>query len=256
MAPATVVLTVERVQDAASRVGVTLTDEQAGQLVRYGQLLVDANNRFNLTSVADETGILYRHFADSLTAVRVCDRLCGAEGPSDHAIRLIDLGTGAGLPGIPLKIARPRLDITLVDGTGKKVDFCRQVIRELGLEGITALKGRAEELAHQVGHRGRYDVAVARAVAPLPLLAEYMLPLLRLGGTALAMKGANAAAEIELARRAIAAVGGQLDQVEEFTLPEVGHRRTLVVLKKVKPTPDAYPRPGGTPRLRRTVQKT
>ncbi len=239
-------VTADRILECANLVGVELTAEQADQMARYAQLLVEANARFNLTAITDDTGIAVQHLADSLSALRAC--MSGASLGS--RIRLIDVGSGAGLPGIPLKIAQPSLQVTLVDSTGKKVAFCEEVIRDLQLVGIRALKGRAEELARQPQHREQYDVAVARAVAALPTLMEYLLPFVRLGGVSVAMKGGDAELEVDQARRAITALGGDVARVETFTLPEVHHRRALIVVDKVRPTPGRYPRQAGAPRAK------
>jgi 16S rRNA (guanine527-N7)-methyltransferase len=212
--------------------------------------MVEAVARFNLTAITDGTGIVVQHFADSLSALRWCVRVPGRA--QARPIRLIDVGSGAGLPGIPLKIAQPALHVTLLDGTGKKVAFCEEVIRDLQLGGICALKGRAEEIARQPQHREQYDVAIARAVAPLPTLMEYLLPFVRQGGVSVAMKGGEAELEVARARRAIAALGGDPERVEvdTFTLPELQHRRALVVVHKARPTPGRYPRQAGAPRAK------
>lgn len=219
--------------------GVLLDDAQCAKLVRYHALLVEWNARFNLTAITDEQGVLARHFADSLSALR--------ELPPGAA-KLLDLGTGAGFPGIPLKIARPALDVTLMDSTLKKVAFCQTVIGELGLAGSRAVHARAEEAAHDASHRERYDVAIARAVAPLPTLIEYLLPFAAVGGVCIAMKGADARAEAALASAAIDALGGGAVTLTDVMLPDVPDKRALVSIAKARPTPAKYPRPGGKPR--------
>lgn len=233
-------LTIEQIQTAAAAVGVTLDAIQSEQFVRFRDLLVEWNERMNLTAITDDESILSRHFADSLTALRAIAPTLG--------LTLVDIGTGAGLPGIPLKIARPDLDVTLVDGTGKKVTFCETVIAELGLRGIRVIKGRAEELAHDKHHRAYYKVVIARALAPLPALVEYMLPLARMNGVCIAMKGSDAQAETELAARAIKLCGGELDRIEPVKLPGAPDQRALVVVRKAKPSASIYPRPAGKPR--------
>ena len=233
-------LTTEQIQTAAAAVGCVLDTLQAEQFVHFRDLLVEWNERMNLTAITDDEAILARHFADSLTALRAIS--------STPGLTLVDIGTGAGLPGIPLKIARPDLDVTLVDGTGKKVTFCETVIAELGLRGIRALKGRAEELAHDKHHRAYYKVVIARALAPLPTLVEYMLPLARMNGVCIAMKGSDAQAEAEQAARAIKLCGGELDRVEAVTLPGAPDQRALIVIRKAKPCASIYPRTAGKPR--------
>jgi 16S rRNA (guanine527-N7)-methyltransferase len=225
--------------EGTASIGVELDEAQAASLLRYRDLLLEWNARFNLTAITDDASILVRHFIDSLSVLRVM----GA-----GAVRVIDVGTGAGMPGIPLKIARPDLDVTLLDSTGKKIAFCEEAIRALGLTGIRAIKARAEEAAHLREHRERYDVVVARALAPLPTLVEYLLPFARTGGLCIAMKGSDAQQEAEQARRAIQVLGGALDRIEPVTLPGIPDARALVVIRKVKASPRLYPRQAGAPR--------
>jgi 16S rRNA (guanine527-N7)-methyltransferase len=229
----------ELLRVAARAIGVTLDAAQAVQLLRYRDLLRTWNARFNLTAITDDEGMRVRHFVDSLSALHV---LPGGR------LTVLDVGSGAGLPGIPLKIARPDLDVTLMDSTGKKVTFCEQVIQELGLRGIRALKARAEEVAHQSDQRERYDVVIARALAALPTLLEYLLPFVRVGGLCIAMKGADAEAEAAQAARALRTLGGELARVEPVTLPGLPDARALVIVRKVRPTPALYPRAAGKPR--------
>jgi 16S rRNA (guanine527-N7)-methyltransferase len=160
----------------------------------------------------------------------------------------LDVGSGAGLPGIPLKIARPELVVTLMDSTGKKVTFCETVIEELKLTGIRAVKGRAEEAAHQYEHREQYAVVVARALAPLPTLVEYLLPFARVGGLCIAMKGSDAQDEAGKAAKAIRTLGGELERIEPVVLPGVSDQRALVIIRKARPSPAMYPRQAGKPR--------
>ncbi|MEP7358727.1 MAG: 16S rRNA (guanine(527)-N(7))-methyltransferase RsmG, partial [Anaerolineales bacterium] len=161
------------------------------------------------------------------------------------APRVIDVGTGAGFPGLPLKIIRPELRLTLLEATGKKVTFCQAVVEALGLSGVTVIKGRAEELGQDAAHRERYDFALARAVAELPVLAEYLLPLVKPGGRAVAQKGASAPAEAQAANGALRRLGGALDQIVPLTLPGLPDLRHLVVLKKISPSAPIYPRRPG-----------
>jgi 16S rRNA (guanine527-N7)-methyltransferase len=233
-------LTTEQIRTAAEAVGVTLDDHQAAQFARYRDMLVEWNERFNLTAITDDASILARHFADSLTAL--------SQLPSVFGATLLDAGTGAGLPGIPLKIARPDLDVTLVDGTGKKATFCQAVITDLGLADIRIIKGRAEELAHVKEHRAKYRAVIARALAPLPTLVEYLLPFAKANGVVIAMKGSDAQIEVAQATRAITLLGGELERVVAVTLPGVTDQRSLVVIRKVRPSASIYPRPAGKPR--------
>lgn len=229
---------------AAQSVDVSLTLRQATQLADYSQLLQTWNARVNLTSVEDDAGVLWTHLIDSLTVLRVLDL------PAPGGRSMLDVGSGAGLPGIPLKIADPSLAVTLLDGTGKKARFCEQAIAALGLAGIQVVTGRAEEMAHRPEHRERYTVVVARAVAPLPTLVEYLLPFCAPGGLCAAMKGAAGDDEAEQSAKAIAALGGALIRVERLRLPIIDHQRALIVIRKVQRCPAVYPRQQGLPRSR------
>jgi 16S rRNA (guanine527-N7)-methyltransferase len=228
---------------AAQAVSVALSPQQSDALLTYRNLLVEWNARFNLTALTDDASILSLHFADSLTLVPMI-RALGSEA----AATLLDVGTGGGFPGIPLKIALPRLTVTVMDGTTKKVQFCTEVIRTLKLNNATALHGRAEEAAHQPAHREYYDLVVARAVAPMPTLVEYLLPFAKVGGHVIAMKGSDARAETEQATQAIQTLGGTVEQIEDAALPGRADKRALILIRKVRPTPKLYPRQGGAPR--------
>ena len=227
------------VKDARALVGIQLTNRQINAFQHYEQQLLDWNTRFNLTAVRDMEGIRSKHFLDSLT----CALAWRGKAPE----RLIDIGTGAGFPGIPLKILYPRLKLTLVDSVGKKLDFCRHIIQTLGLDHVTLIQARAEELGLQHEHREQYDWAVARAVANLSVLAEYLLPLVAVGGGMLAQKGHSAHAEANSAERAIRILGGHLEQIVPVLLPGVAEERYLVVVEKVAATPPGYPRRVGLP---------
>jgi 16S rRNA (guanine527-N7)-methyltransferase len=237
-------MTENDVIEAARGVGAQLDAQQAAAFVRFGQLLVEWNRRFNLTALTDDASILSLHFADSLTPLP----LVKAIQQHTPSCALIDVGTGGGFPGIPLKIALPDLRLTLMDSTSKKVQFCDEVIRALQLKDARAVHGRAEEAAHQPQHREQYDIVIARAVAPLPTLAEYLLPFTRVGGECIAMKGSDGHAEAEQAANAIGILGGKLTGVEGVALPDRNDKRTLIVMNKVRPTPRLYPRQGGAPR--------
>ncbi len=238
-------MTPEEVRRAASEMGIALTPAQAEQFVRYDALLREWNARINLTRITDPANVLALHFLDSLSALPLIQpRTQTTPSP----VRLLDVGSGAGLPGIPLKIALPALDVTLLDGTAKKLDFCRAVIAALGLSSIRTLHGRAEDIARLPTHREQYDVVIARAVAPLPTLVEYLLPLARVGGLCIAMKGSNAAAETEQALGAIERLGGSPPTTHPVQLPGRDERRALIAIAKARPTPPRYPRPGDAPR--------
>jgi 16S rRNA (guanine527-N7)-methyltransferase len=217
---------------------IELTPAQVAAFERYQALLLEWNQKFNLTAITDPRGMQLKHFYDSLTCLRTIP---------PEAKSLIDIGCGAGLPGIPLKIMLPGLKLVLADSVGKKVEFCRMAAQELGLEGVTALHARAEDLGQDKAHREQYDWAVARAVAPLPVLAEYLLPLVRMGGSMLAQKGSSAADELEQANKAIRILGGGQAQVDTFELPVTHDQRALIKVVKERNTPAQYPRKAGTP---------
>ncbi len=227
----------------AHAVSVQLSPAQADALLTFRNLLVEWNERFNLTALTDDASVLSLHFADSLTVVSAIQELS-----SGKTLRVIDVGTGGGFPGIPLKIALPHLRIVLMDSTSKKVQFCDEVIRALKLQGAHATHGRAEEASHQPAHREHYDIVIARAVAPMQTLAEYLLPFANAGGYVIAMKGSDAQAETNTAESAISKLGGELVRIENVSLPNRDDKRALVVLRKVRPTPKLYPRQGGAPR--------
>jgi 16S rRNA (guanine527-N7)-methyltransferase len=230
------------VQDLRTLVGIKLTPRQLAAFKKYEDELLEWNKKFNLTAIRDVEGIRSKHFLDSLTCL-----LAWRERPPE---RLIDIGTGAGFPGLPLKIMMPRLQVTLVESVGKKLDFCRHMVEVLGLDNVTCLQARAEELGLSREHREKYDWAVARAVANLPVLAEYLLPLVRVGGGMLAQKGETGPAEAHKADRAIHVLGGRIRQLIPVLLPGVTEERFLVVVDKVSATPPGYPRRVGLPAKR------
>lgn len=222
--------------------GVRLRRSQIAALSLYERELVDWNTRFNLTAIRDPQEIYIKHFLDSLTCLMAL-----RETPPD---RLIDIGTGAGFPGIPIKIFYPKTQLTLVESVGKKADFCRHVVHMLDLQGVEVIQERAEVLGQDPVYRERFNWAVARAVAILPVLVEYLLPLVRVGGSMLAMKGESALAEAHSAERALGMLGGHLRQLIPVTLPGVAEERYLVVIDKVAATPHGYPRKVGVPAKR------
>ena len=226
-------------ESAEKLFGAALSDEQKEQFRVYEKLLLDWNAKINLTAVRDPEGIRLKHFLDSLSCVPVLGDMNGRS--------LIDIGTGAGFPGIPLRIFYPELRLTLVDSVGKKADFCQLVCNTLHLKGVKVLKDRSEELGANKPHREQYDAATARAVAVMPVLCEYLLPLVKPGGKMLAMKGESAPDEVKTAAAAIAKLGGAEPELTEVTLPGVEGKRWLVSVPKISPTPSGYPRRTGLP---------
>jgi len=230
----------------ARALGLDLDDAQLAQFVRYRDLLLDWNTRVNLTAITDPAQVLTRHFLDALTVVL-------ALSPEERArpARVLDVGAGAGLPGLALKIALPHWHVTELDSVGKKTLFAAHVIDTLELREAAALTGRAEDLAHQQGRREGYDYVLARALAPLRVLAEYTLPFCRVGGLVIAMKKGDIADELAQGRRAVGQVGGRIGDIMRVPpLADLGDERVLVPLHKVRPTPPELPRTAGTPSKR------
>lgn len=201
--------------------------------------LVEANAKTNLTAIRDEQGIILKHFVDSLS--------CLKSGKLEGPLRVIDVGTGAGFPGLPLKIVRPELEMTFLDATQKKIAFIEGICQEMNLAQTHCIWGRAEELGHNPAHRETYDRALSRAVSALNTLSELCLPLLKVGGFMIAQKSVGVEGELEQARAAIRKLGGTVREVISFELPGLGELRTLIVIEKTSPTASSYPRRTGVP---------
>jgi len=229
---------------AAEQAGIPLAPEQLGRFARYRDLLLDRGRHINLTAISDPDDVERRLFFDALLMLPTVDLLL-APGQDGGPRRLVDVGSGAGFPGLVLKIARPDHWVTLIEATGKKVAFLTEAIRELGLSGVAAVHARAEDAGCDLDHRGQYDLATARAVASLPALLELCVPLLRRGGHALFPKGLAIAEELAAARRAAAPLGVRLLAADP--LPGAEGATRLVVARKTAPTPDRYPRRAGLP---------
>lgn len=214
--------------------GIHLSQYQIKQFQVYQSLLQKWNEKFNLTAIRDDVGIQRKHFLDSISSSQ------GFQGVAVY--RAIDIGTGAGFPGLPLKIIFPMIEFVLVESIGKKADFCRLVIQELGLKGIEVLQSRAEELGVMPAYRESFDMAIARAVARQAILMEYLLPLVKIGGIAIAQKGHGAYQETMQAESAIKVLGGRLKKIQEIHIPGLADERYLVVIEKIAATPANYPR--------------
>lgn len=236
--------------------GFDLTPTQLAAFRTYAAELAEWNEKFNLTAIKSPVDVEIKHFADSLSCLSVIRHLQGAlpttnvrHSPREARERqtLIDVGTGAGFPGLPLKIVCPELKLTLVESVGKKVAFLDHIVSKLELKEVTVIKGRAEEVGQDGAHREKYDWAAARAVAEMPILLEYLLPLVKIGGKALAQKGESAPAETHGAERAAKILGGSLAQITPVELPGVVEPRYLVIFDKVAATPGKYPRRPGVP---------
>jgi 16S rRNA (guanine527-N7)-methyltransferase len=226
-------------QEALSLLNLRLTPRQISQLQRYEQELLEWNARMNLTAIREAEGIRTKHFLDSLS--------CLLAWRENSPTSMIDIGTGAGFPGIPLKIIYPNMRLTLVDSVGKKVEFCQHVVQTLGLEKVEVLKARAEELGQSIQYREKYQWAVARAVANLSILVEYLLPLVYVGGGILAQKGETGPSEAQNSEHAARILGGRIRQLIPVALPGVVEDRYLIVIDKSAPTPPNYPRHVGVP---------
>lgn len=225
-------------QKDLEELSITLSDVQLHQFVIYYEMLVEKNKVMNLTAITDFDEVLKKHFIDSLSLVKVCDL--------NTSISVIDVGTGAGFPGIPLKIAFPDLKITLLDSLQKRVGFLLEVIDQLSLSGIEAVHGRAEDYAKPGQMRETFDLCVSRAVANLSVLSEYCLPYVRVGGKFISYKSDKVNIELEQAQHSISVLGGKLMKQKDFVLPSSDIYRNLLVIEKCRPTPKQYPRKAGT----------
>ncbi len=220
---------------------ITLSDQQLLQFQQYYDLLAEWNSFMNLTAITDFQDVLKKHFLDSLSIGKVVKDLAVRPG------KLIDIGTGAGFPGIPIKIVFPKWKVTLLDSLQKRIRFLNEVTERLSLENVELLHGRAEDYARLPQMRGQYDLCVSRAVANLSTLSEFCLPFLKQGGLFVSYKSEKASEEIHRAERAIRILGGKILAQEEFYLPDSDIFRCLIVIQKISPTPSQYPRKAGTP---------
>ena len=229
----------EEMKKVSEEAGFRLSEEQLQSLSTYYEMLIDWNQRMNLTAITEPGEVAVKHMIDSLSAYDE-KRFSGAP-------RLIDIGTGAGFPGLPLKILVPGLRLTLMDSLGKRVHFLEAVCERLHLTDVRCIHARAEEAARQKEYRGRFDLATSRAVARLPILLEYAVPFLKVGGTFLALKGRDYAAEAEESAHALKVLGAEIESIRPVRLPGLEDRRAILAIRKLAPTPRAYPRKAGTP---------
>jgi 16S rRNA (guanine527-N7)-methyltransferase len=232
--------------EGARKLGIELSARQLDRFELYYQELVQWNRRTNLTAITDYVSVQVKHFLDSLTIALAL--------PANEMQRpdfgIVDIGTGAGFPGLPLKIVFPRPRLLLIEPTTKKAAFLQHLIVKLGLRGVDLLNGRAEETAHLPLYRERFSLALARAVAPLPTLAELTLPFCDMGGRFVAQKKGEINEEVTRAEKAIAAMGGKLGDIKRIELDEFTDARYLIIIDKIRPTPEKYPRRAGIPERR------
>jgi 16S rRNA (guanine527-N7)-methyltransferase len=237
----------QRLIDGARALNLRLTEGQLAAFQAYYEELVAWNVKFNLTAITEYEQVQIRHFLDSLSCLLAEETRRALNRPD---ARIIDVGAGAGFPGIPIKLVCPAVRLTLLEATGKKVTFLEHVVQRLELHRVSAIHARAEELAHDPAHREGYDLALARAVAELPVVVEYALPFCKVGGWVVAQKGEAGAAEAWGAETSIKLLGGELRRVQHVELPGLPEDRSLVVIEKVGPTPSSYPRRPGMPSKR------
>lgn len=227
----------KEMQEKSTGLGVRFFMEQTEQFFEYMNLLIEWNEKMNLTAITEPLEIIQKHFVDSLT---ILNRI-------EDNQKVVDVGTGAGFPGIPLAIMNPKLEITLVDSLNKRLVFLQEVINKLKLKNIEIVHARAEDFGQNKNYREKFDIATSRAVANLSTLSEYLLPLVKVNGKCICMKASDADEEIEEAKKAIDVLGGKISKIDKFNLPQSDIGRTIIEIKKEKVTPNKYPRKAGTP---------
>lgn len=227
--------------------GITLNNTQIEQFYTYYELLVETNKVMNLTAITEEKEVVTKHFSDSLSLVRAFEGGNSFEKMLEPDFSLIDVGTGAGFPGIPLKIVFPQLKVTLLDSLNKRVMFLQKVCEALKLTGVNCIHYRAEDAGRKEEHRERYDLCLSRAVANLSSLSEYCMPFVKIGGYFIPYKSGEIEEEVEQGKKAVEILGGQIEKVEKFTLPGSDVARSLVIVKKIKGLSKKYPRKAGMP---------
>ena len=231
--------------DGAQKIGINLNKEQIKIFSQYLELLIQWNQKINLTSLKTPQEIIIKHFLDSISCIKVFDKYIDIEG-----ISIIDVGTGAGFPGIPIKIVCPSISLSLLEARKKKTIFLEKIVEEMNFQRVEILNGRAEAFGKCPDYREKYDIALSRAVALLSTLSEYCLPLIRVGGLFVAQKGRSYKEEIDKALKTVQLLGGELIGVENVRIPFINQERYLLVIKKIKDTPSKYPRKEGLPQKR------
>lgn len=230
----------DELREKAEKIDVQLDEDQLESFAKFMDFMIKWNDRVRLTSITEETEVIDKHFVDSLTALKV-------DVIKDHN-KVLDLGTGGGFPGIPLKIINPTIDLVMLDSRLKKIEYLQEVIDAFDFENTLAIHGRAEDYGQLVDFRESFDIVVSRAVANLTVLSEYCLPFVKKGGYFIAMKGTKSDEEINEAKKAIKVLGGSIEEVIEFNLPETDYDRSIILIKKEKHTPKKYPRNPGKPK--------
>lgn len=231
----------ELLRSGCEKLGIALSQRQEQQFMKYYQLLLEWNQHINLTSITDHEGVMKKHFLDSLCLVG----FLSLEEMGQK--KIIDVGTGAGFPGIPLKIIYPDIQLTLLDSLNKRIKFLNALTEELELNGVTAVHARAEEAGKSKEYREQFDLCVSRAVAHLSVLSEYCIPFIRLNGDFVAYKSGNIQEEFEESQNAIDILGGSIEEKVDFTIPCSDMKRTFIHIQKIRKTPKKYPRKSGTP---------
>lgn len=229
----------EILKNEASKFGIELTEKMLGKFQTYTDMLLEYNSFMNLTAITDPYEIKIKHYLDSLTL------LC--ENKLKDGLRVIDIGAGAGFPSMPNAIVCENVNFTMLDSLGKRVNFLNDVAKKLELKNVVAIHSRAEDGGQNLDMREKYDIAVARAVADLAVLAEYALPFVKVGGYFLAMKGTTPEEEINNAKKSIKTLGGKIEKVDEINIEPLGLKHTIVVIEKIAKTPSQFPRKAGTP---------
>ncbi|MBQ3145940.1 MAG: 16S rRNA (guanine(527)-N(7))-methyltransferase RsmG [Clostridia bacterium] len=219
------------------QLNIQLSDLQLEQFFKYMNILIEWNKVMNLTGITEPKEVIIKHFIDSLTVLNKIDKQS----------KIIDVGTGAGFPGIPIKIAFPETEVVLLDSLNKRINFLNEVIEKLQLKNIKTIHGRAEDYGKDKIHREKYDIAIARAVAPLNVLLEYLMPFVRINGKCICMKGSNLEEEIENSNNSVKVLGGKVINKEEFFIPNTDIKRSIIEIEKIKNTSNTYPRKAGIP---------
>lgn len=229
----------DRFLKSLEKLNIHLNEKQVYQFIKYYEMLIETNKVMNLTAITDFDEVIDKHFVDSLALVQAIDL--------NKELKVIDVGTGAGFPGIPLKIAFPELDILLLDSLNKRIHFLDQVISELGLENIQTIHGRAEDFGKNPLYREKFDLCVSRAVANLSTLSEYCVPFVKVDGYFISYKSGKVQEELDASRHAVDILGGKVEKCLNYALADTDMERSLVVIHKLKPTKKAYPRKAGKP---------